>query len=56
MVAGFQKSGVGQEPLKELERVHPDNVRFLLEHEAELTALMKQMAERWNALIALVDR
>ncbi len=56
MVAGFQKSGIRQEPPKELERVHPDNVTFLLEHQAELTALMKQVAERSNALVALVDR
>ncbi len=56
MVAGLRRSGVGQEPPKELERVHPDNVMFLLEHQAELTALMKQVAERSNALVALVDR
>lgn len=43
MVAGFQKSGVLKELPKELKEVNPDNVKFLLEHEAELTAMQKEM-------------
>jgi hypothetical protein len=43
MVAGFQKSGLLKELPKELKEVHPDNVKFMLEHEAELTAMQKEM-------------
>ena len=43
MVAGFQKSGVLKELPKELKEVNPDNVKFILEHEAELTAMQKEM-------------
>jgi hypothetical protein len=43
MVAGFQKSGVLKELPKELKEVNPDNVKFILEHEAELTAMQKDM-------------
>ena len=45
MVAGFQKSGLVKELPKELKEVHPDNVKFMLEHEAELTAMQKEMAQ-----------
>ena len=43
MVAGFQKSGMLKELPKELKEVNPENVKFLLEHEAELTAMQKEM-------------
>ena len=43
MVAGFQKSGVLKELPKELKEVNPENVKFILEHEAELTAMRKEM-------------
>ena len=43
VVAGFQKSGALKELPKELKEVNPDNVKFILEHEAELTAMRKEM-------------
>ena len=43
VVAGFQKSGALEELPKELKEVNPDNVKFILEHEAELTAMRKEM-------------
>jgi hypothetical protein len=42
---------VRKELPKELMDVHPDNVKFLLEHEAELTAMQKELAEQSNALV-----
>jgi hypothetical protein len=43
MVAGFQKSGVIKELPPDLKEVHPDNVKFMVDHEAELTAMQKEM-------------
>ena len=43
MVAGFQKSGALKELPKELKEVNPENVKFMLEHEAELTAMRQEM-------------
>jgi hypothetical protein len=43
MVAGFQKSGVLKDLPKELKEVNPENVKFIIEHEAELTAMQKEM-------------
>ena len=43
MVAGFQKSGVLKELPKDLKEVNPENVKFIIEHEAELTAMRKEM-------------
>jgi hypothetical protein len=43
MVAGFQKSGVLKELPSELKEVNPDNVKFILEHEAEIAAMQKEM-------------
>ena len=45
MVAGFQKSGILKELPKELKEIHPDNVKFILENEAELTAMQKEMEQ-----------
>lgn len=45
MVAGFQKSGLVQGLPKELKEVHPDNVKFMIEHEAELNAMRKEMED-----------
>jgi hypothetical protein len=44
MVAGFQKAGTIKELPKELKEIHPDNIKFMLEHEAELTAMQKELA------------
>lgn len=44
MVAGFQKSGLLKELPKELKEVNPENVKFMVEHEAELAAMQKEMA------------
>ena len=43
MVAGFQKSGVLKELPKDLTEVNPENVKFILDNEAELTAMQKDM-------------
>ena len=43
MVAGFQKSGAIKELPADLKEVNPDNVKFILDHEAELTAMQKEM-------------
>lgn len=43
MVAGFQKSGMLKELPKELKEVNPENVKFMVEHEAELAAMQKEM-------------
>ena len=43
MVAGFQKSGVLKELPKDLKEVNPENVKFLLAHEAELAAMQKEL-------------
>ena len=43
MVAGFQKSGLLKELPKELKEVNPENVKFMVEHEAELAAMQKEM-------------
>jgi hypothetical protein len=43
MVAGFQKSGMLKELPANLKEVHPDNVKFMIDHEAELTAMQKEM-------------
>ena len=48
MAAGFQKSGLLKELPKELKEVNPENVKFLLEHEAELAAMRKEMEELEN--------
>lgn len=45
MVAGFQKSGVLKELPKELKEVNPENVKFVIEHEAELTAMRQEMEQ-----------
>ena len=44
MVAGFQKSGLLKELPKDLKEVNPENVKFMVEHEAELAAMQKEMA------------
>ena len=46
MVAGFQKSGALKELPKELKAVNPENVKFILDHEAELSAMQKKMKAR----------
>ena len=43
MVAGFQKAGTIKELPKELKEIHPDNIKFMLEHEAEFAAMQKEM-------------
>jgi hypothetical protein len=43
MAAMFQKSGMIKELPKELKEIHPDNIKFILEHEAELTAMQKEL-------------
>ena len=43
MVAGFQKQGMLKEVPAELKEVHPDNIKFMSEHEAELVAMQKEM-------------
>lgn len=43
MVAGFQKSGVLKELPKDLKEVNPENVKFILGHEAELNAMRAEM-------------
>jgi hypothetical protein len=45
MAAGFQKAGMLKELPKELKEINPDNVKFILEHEAELTAMQKEMEQ-----------
>jgi hypothetical protein len=42
MVAGFQKSGMLKELPADLKEVHPDNVKFIIEHEAELNEMRKE--------------
>jgi hypothetical protein len=44
MVAGFQKSGMLKEVPKELKEIHPDNVKFVLDNQAELEAMQKELA------------
>jgi len=46
MVAGFQKSGVLKELPKDLKEVNPENVKFIIEHEAELNAMRKEMEKQ----------
>lgn len=43
MAAGFQKSGVLKELPKDLKEVNPENVKFILDHEAELNAMRAEM-------------
>lgn len=43
MVAGFQKSGLIKDLPAELKEVNPENVKFMQEHEAELTAMRQEM-------------
>jgi hypothetical protein len=43
MVAGFQKAGTIKELPKELKEIHPDNIKFMLEHEAEFAAMQKEI-------------
>ncbi len=43
MVAGFQKSGLLKELPKDLKEVNPDNVKFMLDNEAELASMQKEM-------------
>jgi len=45
MVAGFQKAGTIKDVPKELKEIHPDNIKFMLDHEAELVAMQKELAE-----------
>jgi hypothetical protein len=45
MVAGFQKSGMLNNIPKELKEVNPENVKFMIEHEAELTAMQKEIEQ-----------
>ena len=43
MIAGFQKSGMIKDVPKELkDTIHPDNVKFVLDHGAELEAMQKE--------------
>ena len=42
MVAGFQKEGTLKDLPKEFKEIHPDNVKFILDHEAELEAMQKE--------------
>ena len=44
MVAGFQKSGLVKELPKDLQAIHPDNVKFVIEHEAELKAMQEELS------------
>ena len=46
MVAGFQKSGMLKDLPKEFKEVNPDNVKFVIEHEAELNEMRKEMEQR----------
>ena len=43
MVAGFQKSGAIKQLPPDLKEVSPENVKFMLDHEAELAAMQKEM-------------
>ena len=43
LAAGFQQSGVLKELPKDLKDVNPENVKFILEHEAELNAMRGEM-------------
>ena len=45
MVAGLQKSGMLKELPKDLKEVNPENVKFMIEHEAELIAMQKEMQQ-----------
>ena len=45
IVAGMQKSGGLKELPKELKSVNPENVKFILDHEAELSAMQKEMEQ-----------
>ena len=45
MVAGFQKSGLLKDLPADLKEVNPDNIKFIMEHEAELTAMQKEMEQ-----------
>jgi len=45
MIAGFQKSGMLKDLPKELKEVNPENVKFMIEHEAELAAMQKEMQQ-----------
>jgi tellurite resistance protein len=42
MVASFQKSGMLKELPKDLKEIHPDNVKFMMDHEAEIAAMTKE--------------
>jgi hypothetical protein len=44
MAAGFQKSGMLKEVPKELKELHPDNIKFVLDNQAELEAMQKELA------------
>lgn len=46
MVAGFQKSGMLKQLPPDLKEVNPENVKFILDHEAELTAMQKEMEKQ----------
>ena len=45
MVAGFQKSGMLKEMPKDLKEVNPENVKFMLDHEAELAEMQNAMEQ-----------
>ena len=47
MVASFQKSGMLKELPKELKEIHPDNVKFMIDHEAEIAAMTKEW-QQWS--------
>ena len=47
MVASFQKSGLLKELPKDLKEIHPDNVKFMIDHEAELAAMTKEW-QQWS--------
>lgn len=47
MVASFQKSGMLKEMPQELKEIHPDNVKFMIDHEAEIAAMTKEW-QQWS--------
>ncbi len=50
MVAGFQKSGMLKELPKELNEIHPDNIKFVLDNQAALEAMQKELQELSKAI------
>ena len=47
MVASFQKSGMLKELPKEFKEIHPDNVKFMIDHEAEIAAMTREW-QQWR--------